>query len=93
MINRVGAATRASALPARSGLPPREMTSRTRPGRSAAVVRAVGAPVLAPKIASDSGPVSLRLASQSAAPVSRSANVQMSKRSSRVRWSISSPSV
>ena len=50
-IRRVGARTRVSAGPARSGRPPREMTARTASGRSAAAIRAAAAPVLAPKSA------------------------------------------
>ena len=47
-ISRVGARTRPSAAPARSGRPPREMTAPTSSGRSAAVISAAAAPVLAP---------------------------------------------
>ena len=86
-MRRVGACTRARALPARSGRPPREMTSRTRSGRSAAVINAAAAPVLAPKSAKGSWAVSLCCPSQSAAPVNLSASRTMSNRSSRVRRS------
>ena len=57
-MRRVGACTRARASPAKSGRPPREMTSRTRSGRSAAVINAAAAPVLAPKTAKGSWAVS-----------------------------------
>jgi NAD(P)H dehydrogenase (quinone) len=45
----VGAMTRGSAGPARSGRPPRETTAPTTCGRSAAATSAAPAPVLAPK--------------------------------------------
>ena len=91
-MRRVGACTRERASPARSGRPPREMTSRTRSGRSAAVTNAAAAPVLAPNNARGRSAVSSCCASQSTAPVSRAASRRMSKRSSAVRRSMSSSS-
>ena len=51
-INSVGARTRASHSPARSGRPPRDTTAAIRSGRCAAATSAAPAPVLAPKYAS-----------------------------------------
>src|SRR5581483_3176385 len=48
-INSVGAVTRSSAAPARSGRPPRDTMAATPRGRPAAATRAAAAPVLAPK--------------------------------------------
>ena len=47
-MSSVGACTRGSAGPARSGRPPRETTANTS-GRSAAATRSAPPPVLAPK--------------------------------------------
>lgn len=86
-ISNVGARTSPSAVPARSGRPPRDTTARTASGRSAALTSAAAAPVLAPNsptgapLASvmPSGPVS-----QLSAPVRRRASRSMSNRCSAV---------
>src|SRR6185437_3796798 len=87
----VGARTRPSASsPARSGLPPRETTARTRAGSSAASCSAAAAPVLAPKRPAARPPLAGSEASQRSAACNRSISTPMSKRSACSR---SSPGV
>ena len=79
-IRSVGATTRGNASPARSGRPPREITTRTSDGRSAAAIRAAAAPVLAPKQAMGSPRRASLARSQSIASTTRRARRSMSKR-------------
>ena len=72
--------------------PPREITSRTWSGTSAAAIRAAAAPVLAPNNTTGSWPVSRRSLSHRMAPTSRDAKRGMSNRYVRVRSSICSSS-
>ena len=80
---RVGARTRPSASPARSGRPPREMTARTASGRSAAAISAAAAPVLAPNNATAPGAVGCAR-TQSIAARTRRPSIATSKRCSPV---------
>ena len=79
-MSSVGASTRASASPARSGRPPREITARTRAGRAAAAMSAAAAPVLAPKQPIGSAASAGWSPAQSIAAITRSASRSMSKR-------------
>ncbi len=60
-MNRLGAGTWPRAGPAKSGLPPRDTTARTLPGRCAAASTAAAAPVLAAEI-TDRETLQVRLA-------------------------------
>jgi hypothetical protein len=89
-MNKTGAATRAKALPARSGLPPRDTTARTLPGRSAAPIRAAAAPVLAPKYPKPNWLNRAWRPTQSVIATSLRARRPISKRNSAVCMSIAS---
>src|SRR6266508_2715155 len=90
----VGARTRPSDGPARSGRPPRDTTAAICSGRSAATTSAAAAPVLAPNNPIGRAEVLGSPASQSIAAINRPVSRAMSKRSSaRSRSTASSSSV